>query len=229
MRQKLGQKMRQLLMLTMLFSSVGLSGQMFSAQNASVESTDTNTYVVIGTQTWMKYNLKVTKYNDGTGIPKVTDNAAWSALTTPAYCWYNNDSATYAVTYGALYNWYAVNTGKLCPTGWHEPSKTEWETLINYVDGWEVAGGKLKEVGTTHWISPNTDATDIVGFRWLPNGFRNNDGNYYNINNRAYAFTSTSYNSTDAWWIETYYNTANANVRNDGVKKYGLSVRCIKD
>lgn len=230
MRQKLGQnsgqKMRQLLMLTMLFSSVGLSGQMFSAQNASVESTDTNTYVVIGTQTWMKYNLKVTKYNDGAGIPKVTDNAAWAALTTPAYCWYNNDSITYHSPYGALYNWYAVNTGNICPTGWHEPSATEWATLSTYLGGNTISGGHLKETGTAHWDSPNTSADNSSGFTAVPGGRRY--GPFYDLFSSACFWTSTQYDATDAneiglrsYSAETYPNYYH--------KWSGRSVRCIKD
>ncbi|MFY0690217.1 MAG: BspA family leucine-rich repeat surface protein, partial [Cyclobacteriaceae bacterium] len=100
-----------------------------------VPDVDENDYsgVVIGTQVWMGENLATSKYNDGTTIPKVTDNTAWSNLTTPGYAWYDNDSATNAPTYGALYNWYAVETGELCPTGWHVPSDTEWTTLEDYL------------------------------------------------------------------------------------------------
>ena len=89
---------------------------------ASITDKDGNVYtsVTIGTQVWMVENLKTTKYNDGTPIPNVTDNTEWSNLTTPAYCWYDND-ITKKNPYGALYNGYAVRTGKLCPTGWHVP------------------------------------------------------------------------------------------------------------
>src|SRR5674476_633708 len=106
--------------------------------------------VKIGTQTWMVENLKTTKYKDGTAIPLVTDNKVWINLPTPAYCWYDNDATTYKNTYGALYNWYAVNTGKLAPTGWHIPTDAEWTTLQNYVGGELVAGDKMK--ATTLWI-----------------------------------------------------------------------------
>ena len=99
----------------------------------SIKDKDRNVYktVIIGTQVWMAENLKTTKYKDGTAIPLVTDGNAWAALSTPGYCWYNNDAATYEDTYGVLYNWYTVNTGKLCPTGWHVPSDAEWTTIRN--------------------------------------------------------------------------------------------------
>ena len=116
-------------------------------------------------------NLKTTKYNDGTSIPNVTNDTSWSNLTTGAYCWYNND-VSYKNPYGALYNWYAVNTGKLAPKGWHVPSDAEWTTLITYLGGESIAGGKLKEAGTTHWLSPNTEATNSTGFSALPGGRR---------------------------------------------------------
>ena len=104
--------------------------------------------VTIGAQVWMVENLKTTKYNDGTAIPLVTDSTAWAILTIPGYCWYNNDAVTYKATYGALYNWYAVNTGKLAPKGWHVPADAEWTKLITFLGGEDVAGGKMKSTGT---------------------------------------------------------------------------------
>ena len=89
--------------------------------------------VTLGTQTWTMENLKTTTYNDGSALPLVTDGTAWATLTTPAYCWYNNDTVTYKNIYGALYNWYAVNTGALAPPGWHVPTDADWNTLQNYL------------------------------------------------------------------------------------------------
>ena len=103
----------------------------------------------IGTQTWMAENLRSTTLNDGTDIPFVPDVTAWAALTTPGYCWFQSDS----LGYGALYNWYTVNTGKLCPEGWHVPADEEWTILTDFLGGKSVAGGKLKEAGTYHWQS----------------------------------------------------------------------------
>jgi len=192
---------------------------------------DGNVYdtVTIGTQTWMKENLKTTHYADGSAIPLVNDNAAWINLTTPGYCWYDNDRATYAQTYGALYNWHTVNTGKLCPTGWHVPTSAEWETLITYLGGWIIAGGKLKETGTEHWQSPNEGATNESGFTALPGGYHN----YYDG-----VFAGIGYGSN--WWSATEDYTNNAlnlgmgSHRSD-ISKYldsernGFSVRCVRD
>jgi len=156
---------------------------------------DGNVYtsVTIGTQTWMVENLKTTKYKDGTDIPLVTDDTEWANLNTPGYCWYNNDAATYKNSYGALYNWYAVSTGKLCPTGWHVPTDAEWTTLTTYLGGESVAGGKLKELGTTHWTTPNTGATNETGFAALPGGYIYYDGTFDFIGNIG------------GWWSATEY------------------------
>lgn len=152
-----------------------------SEDNINVTDIDGNIYhtVQIGTQIWMVENLKTTKFNDGTTIPLVTDNIAWSKLTTPAYCW-NKNIENNKDTYGALYNWYAVNTGKLCPKGWHVPTDNDWTILANYLGGETYdnknieskTGGKLKESGTIHWSSPNEGATNETGFTGLPGGSR---------------------------------------------------------
>ncbi len=137
---------------------------------SEIKDGDGNVYtsVKIGTQTWLSENLKTTKFNDGTPIPLVTDNNEWKNLATPGYCWYGNDEATHKNVYGALYNWHAVSTGKLCPKGWHVPSSDEIDVLDIFI-GNDV-GGKLKETGTTHWRAPNTGANDQYGFRALPGG-----------------------------------------------------------
>ena len=191
---------------------------------------DGNAYhtVTIGTQVWMVENLRTTKYNDGTSIPLVTDAAAWSTLTTPAYCWYNNDEATFKSTYGALYNWYAVNTGKLCPTGWHVPSDAEWATLITYLGDTTKAGGKLKETGTTHWVSPNTGATNSTGFTALPGGSHYTNGVFYLNGKYGWYWGTTENTSSDAWHIYLQYNTSLI-YRTAGSKGLGFSVRCLKD
>jgi len=138
----------------------------------TVTDIDGNLYntVVIGTQTWMVENLKVTKFNDGTDIPNVTDETTWNNLNTPAFCWYEND-VTYKNPYGALYNWYSVNNSKLCPTGWHVATKAEWDALISYLGGVYQAYVKLKEAGSSHWLGTNT-GTNSYGFTALPGGYR---------------------------------------------------------
>jgi uncharacterized protein (TIGR02145 family) len=140
-----------------------------------VVDVDRNTYksVKIGEQIWMAENLKTTKYRDGSTIPNVTDNNLWNYLKTDAFCWYNNDATTYKNTNGALYNWYAINnTKKLCPLDWHVPTDAEWKALTDYLGGANVAGGKMKEAGTTLWKDPNTDADNSSGFTALPTAAR---------------------------------------------------------
>lgn len=198
--------------------------------NGPVSDVDGNTYstVTIGTQVWMKENLKTTKYNDGTAIPNVTNNATWTGLTTGAYCWYNND-ISYKNPYGALYNWYTVNAGKLCPTGWHVPSDAEWTTLATYLGGESVAGGKLMETGTSHWISPNTGANNETGFSALPGGDRDGGiGMFSFIGYTGNWFSYTEFSATNAWYrvMGSGYSIIN---KGNVSKKYGFSVRCLRD
>ena len=182
----------------------------------------------IGTQVWMTENLKTTKYKDATDIPLVTDNTAWLNLTTGAYCWYDNDEATYGDTYGALYNWHTVNTGNLCPTGWHVPTDAEWTTLTDYLGGESVAGGKLKEIGTTHWNSPNTGATNESGFTALPGSSRRSSGTFDYVGSNGRWWSSTEYFNYSAWHRRMLYDDSGVG-RDDYNKKSGLSVRCVRD
>lgn len=192
----------------------------------SIYDSEGNKYrtIQIGTQTWMAENLRSTRLDDGTEIPFIPDVTAWSLLTTPGYCWYNSDS----VGYGALYNWYTANTGKLCPAGWHVPSDEEWTTLTDYLGGKSIAGAKLKEAGTSHWLSPNTGATNETGFTALPSGYRNYAGGYNSIKDYGLWWTSTEWASTSAWYRDVYYGYIAAD-RSNSNKKGGASIRCVKD
>jgi uncharacterized protein (TIGR02145 family) len=198
--------------------------------SAGVNDIDGNHYeaVIIGDQVWMASNLFTTHFNDGTSIPHVTNQSAWFTTTDPAYCYYNNDSATYGSVYGALYNWYAVGQGNLCPQGWHVPSKEEWTEMINYLGGSSVAGGKLKEMGTSHWWSPNTGATDEYSFRGLPGGARYNSVFDYVGEDADWWTSDTSGYSGRCWYVIAIYSTANTYF-DDYEKFTGFSVRCIKD
>jgi uncharacterized protein (TIGR02145 family) len=199
------------------------------ASGGTVTDIDGNIYhtVTIGTRVWMVENLKTTKYNDGTSIPLVTDGAAWSNLTNPGYCWYNNDAAN-KNTYGALYNWFTVNTGILAPTGWHIPSDAEWTTLTTYLGGESAAGSKLKETGTTHWQSPNTGATNETGFTALPGGTRGIIGAFGAIGSFGHWWGSTEGNTSNAWERSMKYS--DSGVGRYGVdKSNGFSVRCTRD
>jgi uncharacterized protein (TIGR02145 family) len=197
--------------------------------SSALTDLDGNVYhsITIGTQTWMVENLKTTMYNDTTAIPLVTD-ATWSTLTTPAYCWFNNDPATNKNPYGALYNWYTVNSNKLCPTGWHVPSDDEWATMITYLGGDTLAGGKLKEAGTAHWTSPNTSADNSSGFTALPGGSHYTNGSFYLNGKYGWYWSSTESSSADAWHQYMIYNTGIIS-RTAGSKSLGFSVRCIKN
>ena len=196
----------------------------------AVTDIDGNIYhtVTIGSQVWMVENLKTTKFNDGVIIPLVTDNATWSNLSTSGYCWYNNDLTSYKYTYGALYNWYAVNSGKLAPTGWHVPSYAEWTTLINFLGGTSLAGGKLKESGTTHWNSPNIGATNESGFTGLPSGLRQNSSStFYSSGILGYWWSTAADPQID--WPFGLQNNWNSVLNINMPKTNGLSVRCLKD
>jgi uncharacterized protein (TIGR02145 family) len=213
-----------LLFVVSLFStgSIGIQAQ-------TVKDIDGNVYktVTIGTQVWMAENLKTTKYNDGIVIPLVTDDKAWDALTTAAYCWYKNDATANKNTRGALYNWYTVGTNKLCPGGWHVPTDAEWTTLTTYLGGESVAGGKLKETGTTNWESPNTGATNESGFKALSGGDRE-FGTFSYIGYSGYWWSATGTNATEARYRSMAYYGSKVG-RNSIFKKMGYSVRCLRD
>lgn len=191
---------------------------------------DGNAYstITIGTQTWLTENLKTTYYNDGNPISVVTGSTDLSTLTTGAYTWYNNNESTFKGTYGALYNWYAVNTGNLCPTGWHVPSDAEWTILTDFLGGDAIAGGKLKEDGTSHWNDPNTGATDETGFTGLPGGYLFDNGTYYSLRNVGHWWSSTESDTDNAWDRYTYFQYESV-IRESFSKKIFFSVRCLKN
>jgi uncharacterized protein (TIGR02145 family) len=183
--------------------------------------------IKIGNQWWMAENLKVTKFNDGIPITKVTLHADWIKLSSPAYCWYNNDSATFSNPYGALYNWYVVNTNKLCPTGWHVPSDDEYSTLESTLGGYLSAGTKLKDA--THWVG-TFPGNNSSRFAALPGGLRGHfvDQEFSNINNYGYLWTTTVYDSTFPW-LRYMSRNLQCFEKSYFSMKDGVSVRCIKD
>ena len=197
----------------------------------TVTDIDGNVYhtVTIGTQVWMIENLKTTKYRNGDNIPNVTNDTLWHNLTTGAYCNYNNNAINSA-TYGRLYNWYAVNDSRnIAPEGWHIPSDAEWTVLSTYLGGDSIAGGKLKEAGTTHWFSPNTGATNSSGFTALPCGCRDfYDGAYAYIGSNSYWWSSTTKTSNSSTYLMIQYQWKIL-IHNNFSKNYGFSVRCIKN
>ncbi|MBP7730027.1 MAG: fibrobacter succinogenes major paralogous domain-containing protein [Bacteroidales bacterium] len=185
--------------------------------------------VVIGTQVWLKENLKTTKYNNGVSIPLVTDDEKWASMTSAAYCWYDNSPEKYKENYGALYNWYVVNTGLLCPVGWHVPTKEEWETLINYLGGVNDAGVKLKD--TKFWGSPNYGATNETGFSARPAGLRcSEDGSYIWIGEVGILWSKSLHeNYRTPYVILLHHDYSEVFIEFNSSKKNGFSVRCIKN
>jgi len=206
----------------------------------SVADIDGNNYktIQIGTMTWMAENLRTTKYNDGEAIQLVESNSMWSILTTKGYCWYDNDASSNKEIYGALYNWPAASSGKLCPAGWHVPDVEDFSALISYLGQGQVTNvsGKMKEAGFTHWAYPNSGGTNSSGLTALPGGSRSVNGGFGWL-----GFTAN-------WWISSVYSDpppaaiglyASINFNNgdlyiaDAWDWYptfeGMSVRCVKD
>jgi len=196
--------------------------------SGTVSDIEGNVYktVTIGTQVWFAENLRTGTLNDGNFIPIVTESAPWSNLTTAACCWYDNDMK-YNVPYGALYNWYTVITGSLCPAGWHVPADEEWTALTQYL-GDSVAGVKLKETGTTHWISPNAGATNETGFTALPGGQRFNDGGFHNFSIWGTWWSTSELDTLNAW-SRTLSHSYSGVIPYGHNKRHGFSVRCVKD
>ena len=201
----------------------------------SVADIEGNQYktIQIGEQIWMAENLRTSTYNDGTPIQLITKNSEWmntEQTEEGAYCWYDNNMNTYSNVYGALYNFYAVETNKLCPVGWHVPSKNEWEILYNYLDSSEISS-KLKESDTSHWISPNEGATNASGFTALPGGYRYGyfDGHFGNLGNHAAWWSNSSHTSTNAWSFQLNSHPEFIGFWVADIKENGFSVRCLKD
>jgi uncharacterized protein (TIGR02145 family) len=200
----------------------------------TVSDIDGNAYntVLIGTQCWTKENLKTSRYRNGGLIPNVTDGTAWSNLTTGAWSYYNNDVSNNAI-YGKLYNWYTTLGDTLCPTGWGVPTDAEWTILTTYLGGEDVAGGKMKSVGTAYWVSPNTGATNESGFSALPGGWRGSSSvSFQNIRSNAFFWSATESVNFYAWYRFLYYNDGYVD-RNYYSSFYnksvGASVRCLRD
>jgi uncharacterized protein (TIGR02145 family) len=195
----------------------------------TITDIDGNVYhtVTIGNQVWMAENLQTTRFNDGTAIPPVSGDSAWAADTAPGYCWYGGDSAAGRATWGALYNWYSVNAGKLAPAGWHVATDTEWSILMDVL-GDSVAGGELKDTGTSLWSSPNAGATDQTGFSALPAGYRAYDGVFQSGGMYGYWWSATANGAGLAWYRYVGYNYASAN-RSYTDMNSGFSVRCVRN
>ncbi|MBP9848280.1 MAG: fibrobacter succinogenes major paralogous domain-containing protein [Flavobacterium sp.] len=199
-------------------------------------------------QIWSTTNLNVSTYSDGTPIPQVTDQTQWANLTTGAWCYYNNDPANGAI-YGKLYNWYAVAgiydaaslanptlRKQLAPLGWHIPSEDEWNQYIDCLGGVNIAGGKMKETGFTHWINPNSAATNESGFTGLPGGDRwgngvfggQNIGGTIHLTRYGHWWSSTEYSPGAARHYYLSYDNGTVQILGYSLRG-GFSVRLLKD
>jgi uncharacterized protein (TIGR02145 family) len=188
-----------------------------------------NTTIAIGSQRWCTTNLNVSSYRNGDAIPQVEDGKAWASLTTGAWCYYKNKTEN-GITYGKLYNWYAVNDPRgLAPEGYHIPSDSEWTTLSTFLGGESFAGGKMKEKGTTHWSKPNKGASNESGFLGLPGGARNPDGSFGTIGEAGFWMCS-GYDTISGLMQVRLLNAKGGNVFGSKfLKTFGTSVRCLKD
>ena len=199
---------------------------------STVTDRDGNIYgkVIIGTQVWLTENLKTTKFLNGDPIGTTTpaELNIYDEVT-PKYQWAYAGNEDEVATYGRLYTWYVItDTRKVCPTGWHVPSDAEWLTLENYLGGYTIAGGKLKEIGTTHWTTPNYKATNETGFTALPNGWRHIEDIFVNFAKFGGWWSSTEYTATDAFCNYVGYKSDVVTEEIDN-KKCGIAVRCLKD
>ena len=222
--------MKKCILITLIFLTLNLfNSGLMKLYSQSLKDADGNIYSIvnIGKQEWMAEDLKTTKFNDGKKITLLTDDKKWKQLKTPAYCWFDNDS-TNNINYGALYNWYAVNTKKLCPMGWHVPSDIEWGTMINSLGDIDTRADKLKVTGNDFWKGTLSTATNETGFSALPGGMRF-DAGPFPLFGRNYAVWWSSTGSNNFAWNRGLYITSSKTFRGHEDMRSGFSVRCIKD
>jgi uncharacterized protein (TIGR02145 family) len=204
----------------------------FKTFTGEVSDADGNVYntMTIGTQTWMAENMKTTKYLNGDLIGTTSSPTLdITSESTPKYQWTYSGDPNNADAYGRLYTWYAImDARKTCPAGWHLPSDTDWQALAAFLGGEGSAGGELKEVGLTHWQSPNREATNETGFGALPSGYRSMDGTYGEIYQYSPWWSTTEVSLTDSkFWATGYLDGTMFSGHYS--KDYGYAVRCLKD
>lgn len=209
------------------------SGSEAEENGPMVSDIDGNAYaaVQIGEQLWMAEDLKTARFSDGSPIPLVENYDEWAQLSLPAYSWYNNDTAN-ANDFGLLYNWFAVESGKLCPEGWHVPSDEEWIALESAVGGAQIAGGALKEQGTALWKTPNTEASNEAGFSARPGGYRSYNGTFNLIRTSGYWWSTSlkSWYGSEPKAMYRYMRYDDPSLaRHIAEKTNGFNVRCVKN
>jgi uncharacterized protein (TIGR02145 family) len=227
------------------------AGTAYGSQKAFIVSSNSN--ITIGNRKWATTNLSIAIDRYGQPIPKITDSTEWANASGPAWCWYKNDSATYATTYGRLYNFSAMQS-ILIPVGWRIPTINDYNnliytidpsydssTLIQYNNSYDssksyTAGGALKETGSSHWKTPNAGATNSAGFTALPGGIRSSDGSFAGLGYNAY-FWGTGINTYDPSILSLNNSNAYAIIylfgvyfyNNPGLTNNGFSIRLVKD
>ena len=209
-----------------LLKALGLVHENFAGTLTDIDGNIYKT-VKIGDQVWMAENLKTSRCNDGEVIPAVDSDLEWWSLITPGYSWFNKE------IYGGLYNWYAVSTNKLCPTGWHVPNDAEWTTLVTTLGGDNIAGSKLQEAGTDYWLCDDRLATNSSGFTALPSGFRaGNDVNHaaiLQVHDAGYWWISAEGSYATYGILGLFCESSNAGKFLINAPERGYSVRCLKD
>ena len=191
---------------------------------------DGNIYktIQIGNQVWMAENLRVTKYRNGESILHITNNDEWVHTSYGAWCYYENLQSN-EPAYGKLYNWNAVIDPRgIAPKGWHIPTPQEVTTLIEYLGGTSIAGGKMKETGATYWAESNPNVTNSSGFSGRPGGYRHYTGIFSDINTNGWFWTNNGVNTYSADVFRLYFANLECTI-SDWYKVQGLSIRCIKD
>jgi uncharacterized protein (TIGR02145 family) len=178
----------------------------------------------------MTRNLDFSYYRNGDVIPQVKDPTQWKNLTTGAWCYYNNDSTT-GKTYGKLYNWYAVNDPRgLAPIGWRIPKDPDWSLLETFLGGASLAGGKMKEAGFNHWVSPNTAATNESGFYALPAGSRNaKSGQFSGFGTNCFFWSASEPSTSTNVGYKTINSSSGQIMSLESSKASGYSIRCVRD
>jgi uncharacterized protein (TIGR02145 family) len=232
-------KKKYVFILGFIFPFIGLA-QLFTP-GSGVTDIDGNNYstIIINGQEWMAENLRTSTYANGDQIPNITDNTAWSNLTSGAWAHYNND-IQYETPYGKLYNWYTtVDSRNVCPSGWHIPEDAEYTNLIYYLDPSSfgnststTAGDKMKSVGAQYWACSNPTANNSSGFTALAGGIRGPNGLFNGLGWDGTLWSSTEFDNgavplTDAWY-RTIDCGGPGSTRAITSKKQGWTLRCIK-
>ncbi len=250
-KEKLKEITFKIQLIIMIFFMSLIKTQAQKIKYGTVKDIDGNVYktIIVGDVEWMVENLATTRLNDGTPIKLIESAEGYAKNKNIAnFSWYNYDKATYANPYGALYNWYAVNTTKLCPVGWRVPDNIDWRWLISSLGGKKVAGGKLKDKGIKYWTSPNTGGINEIGFTALPGGYLSFNGQFVELGINGYWWSmdmiekqANKYNSTtgnfEVQSVNVFYEKAWCYKINNEVEKikkgggyrfFGLSVRCVR-